>query len=157
MSHLWHIGQPIRVIAQVCPRLSTINGHSAMRSFTTQHKDTEAANCEGACVWHADCRNVRPWDERSSTINCLQRRFWEFGSISNWPHNRRLCVTTPALDLHQQVHPRRRCCCRHCCRCCCCNNRFAKAKNTVSAQTVSGSSSAWSSSPGPPPDSSLSS
>ncbi len=40
-----------------------------------------------------------------STISRLQRRFGEFGSTSNRPHNRRHCVTTPAQDLHiQHLH-----------------------------------------------------
>ncbi len=40
-----------------------------------------------------------------STISHLQRCFREFGSTSNQPHNRRLCVTTPAQDLHiQHLH-----------------------------------------------------
>ncbi len=40
-----------------------------------------------------------------STISRLQRRFREFGSTYNRPHNRRLCATTPAQDLHiQHLH-----------------------------------------------------
>ncbi len=78
-----------------------------MCGFITQHNATDAASFEGACNWHADCRNVHqsccPWIECSfSTISRLQRRFREFGSASNRPHNRRPRETTPAQDLHIQ-------------------------------------------------------
>ncbi len=40
-----------------------------------------------------------------STISHLQRRFREFGSTSNRPHNGRAHVTTPAQDFHiQHLH-----------------------------------------------------
>ncbi len=81
-----------------------------MCSFITQHNATDVASFEGACNWHADCRNVhqiccRELNVHFSTISCLQRRFREFGSTSNQPYNRRPCVTTPGQDLHiQHLH-----------------------------------------------------
>ncbi len=88
------------IIAQVCLRLATIKGHSKCAVFITQHNATDVASFEGACNWHADCRNAHqsccPWIECSFLYHKrLQRRFREFGSISN----RRPRVTTPAQDL----------------------------------------------------------
>ncbi len=76
-------------LAQVCLRLATIKGYSKMCSFIPQHNTTDVARFEGACNWHADCRNVQSVLSRAiahelnvhfSTISLLQRRFREIGS-----------------------------------------------------------------------------
>ncbi len=55
------------IITQACLRLATIKGHSKMCSFITQHNATDVASFEGACNWHANCRNAHqsccPWIE----------------------------------------------------------------------------------------------
>ncbi len=67
------------VIAQVCLRLATIKDHSNMCSFVTKHNATDVTSFEGACNWHADCRNVHQsccckLNVHFSTISSLQRR-----------------------------------------------------------------------------------
>ena len=39
--------------------LATIKGDSKMFSFITQPNATDVSSIEGACNWHADCRNVQ--------------------------------------------------------------------------------------------------
>ncbi len=56
--HRWGISRcwlDSMIIAQVCLKLAKIKGHSEMCSFISQHN---ATSFEGACNWHADCRNV---------------------------------------------------------------------------------------------------
>ncbi len=80
-----------------------------MCSFITQHNATDVASFEGACNWHANCRNVH---QSSCPIECSflyhkpsPKAFQRIGSTSNRPHNCRPHVTTPAQDLHiQHLH-----------------------------------------------------
>ncbi len=94
------------IIAQMFLRLATIKGHSKMQFFITQHNDTDVSifreRTIGMLTAGMSTRAVtREFNVNFSTISHLQRRFREFGSTSNWPHNRR----PPAQDLHiQHLH-----------------------------------------------------
>ncbi len=74
------------IIAQVCLRLATIKGHSKMCSFITQHNATDVTRFEGACNWHADCRNFYQscclWIECSFLYHKLSpkafQRIWQY-------------------------------------------------------------------------------
>ncbi len=82
-------------MTQLCLGLITIKGRSKMCSFITQHNATDVASFEGACNWHAGCRNVHQiWacelHVHFTTISRLQCRFQEYGSTSN----HRPCVAT---------------------------------------------------------------
>ena len=46
------------VITQVHLVLGTKKGHFKMCNFVTPHNATAVSSFEGACNWHADCRNV---------------------------------------------------------------------------------------------------
>ncbi|XP_035644978.1 meiotic nuclear division protein 1 homolog isoform X2 [Oncorhynchus keta] len=74
----------------------------------SQHNATDISSFEGACNWHADCRNVHQSCcqiifVNFSTLSHLQRCLREFGSTSNWPHSRKQLVTTPAQGLHMRL------------------------------------------------------
>ena len=98
------------IITQVHLELGTRKGHSKMCSFATQHNATDVLSFKGLFNWHADCRNVQ--QSCCQTIECsflmliwhLQRRFREFGSTSNRPHNCRPCVWRHVGNQRIQQH-----------------------------------------------------
>jgi hypothetical protein len=72
------------IITHVHLVLGTIQGYSKMCGFVIQHNATDVSSFEGACNWHAYCKNAHQ--------SCCQRISCSFGSTSNWPLNRRQCV-----------------------------------------------------------------
>ncbi len=94
------------IIAQVCIRLARIKGHSKMCSFITQHNATDVASFEGACNWHADCRNVLqsccPLIECSFVYHKLSpnafQRIWQYIQPASQPQ-------TTDIHLQDRLRP----------------------------------------------------
>ncbi len=129
------------IIAQVCLRLATIKGHSKMCSFITQHNATDVTSFEGACNWHADCRNVHqsccPWIECSFLYHKPSskafQRIWQYIQPASQPQT--TCSHTSPGPPHptsspprssENSHPNS-----------CCNNRFACSCGSVVEHCVS--------------------
>ncbi len=103
--------------------------HSKICSFMTQHNATDVASFEGACNWHADCRNVHtsccPWIECSflyykSSLKVFQR-IWQYiqpaTQLQTTCNHNSLGPPHPASSpprSSETSHPDS-----------CCNNRFA--------------------------------
>ncbi len=76
-----------------------------MSSFITQHNATDVASFEGACNWHADCRNVHqsccPWIECSLLYHKPSpkafQRIWQYIQPASQPQ------TTCNLNI-QHLH-----------------------------------------------------
>ncbi len=101
------------IIAHVCLRLATIKGHSKMCSFITQHNATDVASFEGACNWHADCRNVHqsccPWIECSFLYHKPSpkafQRIWPYIQPASQPQT--MCNHTSPGPPHPASSPPR--------------------------------------------------
>ncbi len=101
------------IIAQVCLRLVTIKGQSKICLFITLHNAIDVASFEGACNWHADCRNVH--QSCCPLIECsflyhkpspkALRRIWQY--IQPASQRQTTCNHTSPGPLHLVSSPPR--------------------------------------------------
>ncbi len=111
-----------------------------MCSFITPHNATDAASFEGACNWHADCRNVHqsccPWIELLCSFLYHKpspkafQRIWQYIQPASQPQT--TCNHISPGPPHPASSPPRSSETSH--PDSCCNNRFDNQR--ISAQTV---------------------
>ncbi len=89
-----------------------------MCSFIIQHKATDVASFEGACNWHADCRNVHqscwPWIQCSFLYHMLPpkafQRIWQYIQPAAQPQTtgNHTSPGPPHLHLQDRMRPANR-------------------------------------------------